>query len=136
MTFEVHPQLVADTTRVTDLPVCRVLLCSDARYPWLILVPRIADLCDLHDLDAGQLVTVMAEVAEASRQLQVLTGATKMNVASLGNQVPQLHLHVIARHEADDAWPGPIWGKHPPLARSDAEREALTAALAKALEAG
>lgn len=111
MSFELHPQLADDTAPVTDLAVCRVLLMDDSNWPWLIMVPALPGLKDLHDLPADQDGQVMAEIRQVSRALTALHNPDKLNVAALGNQVPQLHIHVIARRRTDPGWPGPIWGK-------------------------
>lgn len=108
---ELHPQLARDTLFVTDLALCRVLLMNDARYPWCILVPRLADVREIFDLSASDQADLWREVGLCTQRLSVLTRAGKMNVATLGNMVPQLHIHVIARHEGDAAWPHPVWGK-------------------------
>ncbi len=111
--FVLHELLVKDCYEIADWPLCRLLLMDDTHYPWLIMVPRIADLKDLDELDDPTLMACMREVAEASRRLKALTKAHKMNVASLGNLCPQLHIHVIARFADDQAWPSPVWGKVP-----------------------
>lgn len=108
--FELHPKLAADTHSVIDWPICRVLLMNDERFPWLILVPAMAGLRELHDIASPAREQLWAEVDHASRHLAEMTQADKMNVAALGNQVPQLHIHVIARFEDDTAWPNPVWG--------------------------
>lgn len=108
--FELHPKLEADTKQVLDLPLCRVLLMNDSRYPWLILVPRRPDVREIHGLDAADRFQLMEEIAGCSAALERETDAFKMNVGALGNQVPQLHVHVIARFEGDPAWAGPVWG--------------------------
>ena len=110
MTFSLHPQLAADTHHVTDLPLSSVRLMDDARYPWLILVPRVDGLRDLHDLDETRHAQAFAEITRASHALAQLYHPYKINVAALGNQVEQLHIHVIARQTDDPAWPGPVWG--------------------------
>ncbi|MEM9620206.1 MAG: HIT domain-containing protein [Pseudomonadota bacterium] len=110
MSFQLHPQLAADTLWITDLPLCRVLLMNDSRYPWLILVPRLAELRDLHHVPATDQPQLWQEIMQASTILETLTQPHKLNVAALGNQVPQLHIHVIARQQDDAAWPGPVWG--------------------------
>ncbi|MGD2118482.1 MAG: HIT domain-containing protein [Chromatiales bacterium] len=111
--FELHERLAADTVFITDLPLCRMLLMNDARYPWVILVPRMPGLREIHDLperDRQQLIEESCLVAEfISKQFQV----DKMNVAALGNLVPQLHLHHVGRFVDDPAWPGPVWGHSP-----------------------
>ncbi|MBI2239882.1 MAG: HIT domain-containing protein [Magnetospirillum gryphiswaldense] len=118
--FDLHPRLQADTIPVVDWPLCRILLMNDCAWPWLILVPRRHGVTEIHELDACDRETLIQEMAHASRQLQNLTGADKMNVAALGNVVPQLHIHVIARFATDPAWPKPVFGFQPP-APYDAE---------------
>lgn len=108
--FTLDSRLQADTLPIGELALCRVLLMDDARFPWLILVPRKADLADLIDLDAGERHRMMDEIAIASDALKVAFGPDKLNVAALGNQVRQLHIHVIARFTSDVAWPSPVWG--------------------------
>lgn len=108
--FDLHPKLEADTKQVLDLPLCRVLLMNDCRYPWLILVPRRPDVREIHGMDATDRFQLMEEVAGCSAALEREVDALKMNVAALGNMVPQLHVHVIARFENDPAWAGPVWG--------------------------
>ena len=133
MSFELHPQLAADTFFVHALPLCDVLLMNDANNPWLILVPRQAGLRDVVDLDdAGQAV-LMREIAVASRVLKALHAPHKLNVAALGNVVAQLHVHVIARQQDDAAWPTPVWGRVPARPYDDATREQRIAALRGAL---
>ena len=109
--FKLHPRLEADTAFVTDLPLCRVLAMNDARYPWLILVPRIREARELVDLSRADQHRLMDEIARVSAALQSVCEPTKLNVAALGNRVPQLHVHVIARFEGDAAWPDPVWGR-------------------------
>ncbi|MDP6376229.1 MAG: HIT family protein [Pseudomonadales bacterium] len=116
MSFHLHPQLAADCHLITRLDACDLLLMNDSRYPWCILVPRIEHLRDLHDIPRGRREAVMDEVDAVARALQQIHHADKINVAALGNQVPQLHVHVIARHTTDEAWPGPVWGVGTPRA--------------------
>lgn len=111
--FILHQTLAADTAEIARWPLCRVLLMKDSRYPWLILVPARAEMRDLHDLDSADQVELMTEIDRASRVLVALHAPDKINVGALGNMVPQLHIHVIARFRDDDAWPGPVWGAHP-----------------------
>jgi len=108
--FTLHPQLAADTVELARWPLSLVLLMNDARFPWLILVPQRPDLRELHDLHADERAVLMEEIARAGRLMQSVFKAEKINTAALGNQVPQLHIHVIARFAADAAWPNPIWG--------------------------
>lgn len=112
MTFTLHPQLEKDCVVVGDLKLCRVLLMNNRRFPWLILVPMTDNpLEEITDLTAKERTVLMQEIAFVSRKLQTHTDAYKMNVAALGNMVRQLHVHVIARFEGDDAWPNPVWGQ-------------------------
>jgi diadenosine tetraphosphate (Ap4A) HIT family hydrolase len=121
-TFELDPKLAADTSEVDRWPLCRVLLMNDANYPWLILVPARWGLRDFHDLEADDLAAMTAEIVRASKALEALFDPVKLNVAALGNQVPQLHIHVIARREDDPAWPKPVWGAVPARAYTESER--------------
>jgi diadenosine tetraphosphate (Ap4A) HIT family hydrolase len=109
MNFTLHPRLAADSFFVRDLPLCRVLFMNNALFPWLILVPRIADVVELTDLADEDYTTAMAEIRQMAKILQQITQPTKLNIAALGNQVRQLHIHLIARFEGDAAWPNPVW---------------------------
>ncbi|MBS0514543.1 MAG: HIT domain-containing protein [Proteobacteria bacterium] len=108
--FELHPQLAADTHFVGTLGLSRVLLMDDARFAWLILVPMRAGMRDWIDLPHAQQHQLLDEVERCSHALRALVRPDKLNIASLGNMVAQLHVHVIARHVDDAAWPGPVWG--------------------------
>jgi diadenosine tetraphosphate (Ap4A) HIT family hydrolase len=112
--WSLHPQLASDTVAVADLPLSRVLLANDANYPWLILVPRRPGLVELIDLEENAQVQLLGEVAAAGRALKAITECDKLNIAALGNQVAQLHVHVIGRRHSDAAWPKPVWGAAPP----------------------
>ena len=127
--FELHPTLAADTVRVADLGLSRLLLMNDRRFAWTILVPRIAGLRELHDLGTADADRLTAEIRAVSRLLLARERADKMNVAALGNMVPQLHAHVIARFATDPAWPGPVWGKVPPRPYAAGEAEKLIVSL-------
>jgi diadenosine tetraphosphate (Ap4A) HIT family hydrolase len=109
--FVLDPRLAADTLPVADLALCTVLLMRDRRFPWLILVPRVAGAVELTDFDAGQRQILMEEIALASTVLRDAIRPDKLNIGALGNVVPQLHVHVVARFAGDDAWPGPVWGR-------------------------
>lgn len=108
--WHLHPQLADDTHPLAHWPLCEVRLMDDAHHPWLILVPRVEDAVDITDLDAAQQSTLMREIDRAARALQSAVKPHKLNVAALGNVVPQLHVHVIARYRDDIAWPRPVWG--------------------------
>ena len=109
--YELHPQLAADTHPLATLDLCDLLLMDDANYPWLVLVPRVADARELVDLDAAQRHQLTDEIDLAARVLRDAFHPHKLNVAALGNMVPQLHVHVIAREQNDPAWPAPVWGR-------------------------
>lgn len=109
--FSLHPRLAADTVEITRLPLCRVLLMNDANHPWVILVPQRANIREIHELSDADQVQLIRESSRVSRTMAELFKADKMNVAALGNMVPQLHIHHIARFQTDAAWPAPIWGK-------------------------
>ena len=131
--FVLDPRLAGDTHCVGDLDLSRVLLMDDARFPWLILVPRRANLRELIDLDIAAQQLLLAEVDRCARILRTLEKPDKLNIAALGNVVAQLHVHAIARRANDAAWPQPVWGfgervPHASLElhdRLDALREAL-----------
>ena len=127
--FELHPRLAADTAFVADWALSRLLLMNDARFPWLVLVPRRAALGELHDLAEPDRVLMIEEIARTSAGLKRLTGATKMNVGALGNIVPQLHVHVVARNPADPVWPAPVWGQGTPRPYGAGAADALIGAL-------
>jgi len=126
-------RLQADTVPVVDLALCAVLLNDDANYPWLILVPRRPNAVEIIDLGEADHVQLMAEIGQTSRSLKAVTRCHKLNVAALGNQVAQLHVHVIARETTDPAWPNPVWGKAARKTYQAAERERLVAALRGAI---
>lgn len=109
--FELDRRLAADTSAVVSLPLCDVLLMNDARYPWLVLVPRRAGLVEITDLDAAQQTMLWQEVNQASAALRNVVPCEKLNLGALGNIVRQLHIHLVARQHGDHAWPSPVWGK-------------------------
>jgi diadenosine tetraphosphate (Ap4A) HIT family hydrolase len=131
--FQLHPTLADDTIEVARWPLCRVLLMNDSRYPWLILVPARAAMKEIHDLDAADQSLLMSEIDRASRVLSDLFTPDKINVGALGNIVQQLHIHVVARFETDDSWPGPVWGAHQPLPNEPAVLEILAERIKPAL---
>lgn len=131
--FELHPRLAADCAHLAELELSTLLLMNDARFPWCILVPRLPGLKDLHDVPRAQWQTLFEEIDAVSRALQSATGAHKLNVAALGNQVSQLHIHVIARATDDAAWPGPVWGVGEPEPYDARNRRRLTDALSRQL---
>jgi diadenosine tetraphosphate (Ap4A) HIT family hydrolase len=131
--WSLHPQLAQDTVPVGDLPLSRVLLANDANYPWLILVPRRAGLVEIIDLADSHRLELMDEIADVARALKSITECEKLNIAALGNQVAQLHVHVIARRHSDAAWPKPVWGAAPAAAYVPTIRDSLIGALRRVL---
>lgn len=114
--FVLDGRLAADTVVVGDLALCRVLLMKNRLWPWLILVPTLAGLREVHELGPKDRACLIEEAALASEVLERLHAPDKLNVAAIGNLVPQFHLHVVARRVGDAAWPNPVWGsgRHEP----------------------
>jgi diadenosine tetraphosphate (Ap4A) HIT family hydrolase len=131
--WTLHPQLEGDTCAVGDLPLSRLLLANDANYPWLLLVPRRSEASEIIDLSEPDQIQLATEIAGVSRALKAVTSCDKLNIAALGNAVPQLHVHVIARRRGDPAWPKPVWGAVPPRDYDPPARERLLAALRREL---
>ncbi|AFT67924.1 MAG: HIT domain-containing protein [Cycloclasticus pugetii] len=110
MDFKLHPWLAEDCYYLGDFPLCALLLSKDANYPWYILVPRQAGIVEAFQLNKQDQQTLQDESLQFSQALSAAFSADKMNIAALGNMVPQLHLHHIVRYKHDAAWPNPIWG--------------------------
>jgi len=125
--FSLAPELQRDCIELADWPLCKVLLMNDSQYPWFILVPRVADVKEIIDLSEELQITLLQESGKLSKLLQQVFSPDKLNVAALGNMVPQLHVHHIARFTTDPAWPAPIWGKLPAVPYSDEQIEQLRA---------
>lgn len=109
--FVLDDQLAQDSHPIIELGLSSLRLMDDSNYPWVILVPRVADVRELIDLDASQQVQLLDEVNRVSHALKKLFRPHKLNIAALGNLVPQLHVHLIARYRDDPAWPAPVWGR-------------------------
>ena len=114
MEFVPHERLAGDSVAVGAGPLSAYQLMNDRRFPWLMLVPRRPAVREIHDLSAADRALLIEEIAAAGRVLQTATRAEKIHVAALGNIVPQLHVHVVARFADDPAWPGPVWGHGSP----------------------
>jgi diadenosine tetraphosphate (Ap4A) HIT family hydrolase len=127
--WSLNPQLERDTINIGDLPLSRVLVIKDANYPWLLLVPRRVDTVEIVDLNEVEQAQLMTEINRVARALQDVAKPDKLNIAALGNVVPQLHVHIIARRSSDAAWPRPVWGVVPALAHDPQEVEAFIGAL-------
>lgn len=111
--FELHPQLAKNTVTLGRFGLCRLLLMNDSNYPWFILVPERENIREIHELNDGDRHQLWDESALLSRALISVFHPDKLNIAALGNQVPQLHVHHIVRYKNDPAWPAPVWGKIP-----------------------
>jgi diadenosine tetraphosphate (Ap4A) HIT family hydrolase len=133
-TFALDPRLAGDTLAVCDLPLSTVRLMNDARFPWLILVPRRVDTSELLDLDPADRLRLWDEVASASQALAEIAKPKKLNVAAIGNIVAQLHVHIVARHESDAAWPRPVWGVGVAESYQTSAAEELIVAVRRALQ--
>ncbi|MBX4889436.1 HIT domain-containing protein [Rhizobium bangladeshense] len=131
--FELDPRLENDSVSIMVTGLCDLRLSKDARWPWLILVPRRADITEIFELTPLDQVLLAFETELVANALKKITGATKINVGALGNVVRQLHVHVIARFEGDANWPGPVWGFGRAEPYEDAKRDELTAKLREAL---
>lgn len=108
--FELDTRLAADSVLIADGPLSQIRLMNDDRFPWVVLVPRVAGASEWIDLDGGQQRLLLAEMNQISQHLKQKPNVTKINIGALGNIVRQLHIHLIGRHEGDAAWPGPVWG--------------------------
>jgi diadenosine tetraphosphate (Ap4A) HIT family hydrolase len=127
--WSLDPQLDRDTSRIGDLALSRLLVSNDANYPWLLLVPRRPGANEIIDLDSADQHQLAIEIAAVSEGLKAVTACDKLNVAAIGNLVPQLHVHIVARRRDDPAWPKPVWGAVPAREWEPAARELLVTAL-------
>ncbi|MFT5162792.1 MAG: diadenosine tetraphosphate (Ap4A) HIT family hydrolase [Alteromonadaceae bacterium] len=123
--FKLHPQLSLECITLCDLKLCRVLLANDRQYPWFILVPMQNGIKEIIDLSEADQPLLWQESAKLSRVIQAIYGPDKLNVAALGNMVPQLHVHHVARFITDPAWPSPIWGKLPLVPYDESQIEVI-----------
>ena len=108
--MKLDPRLQSDSVYLCDLELCQVRLQDDSRYPWIVLVPRVDNMTEVHDLSNDLQIKLIRESSRVAEALARVTDCKKVNVANLGNVVSQLHWHVVARFEGDETWPGPIWG--------------------------
>ena len=131
--FVLDPKLAADSVSIANLALSDLRLMNDARFPWLLLVPRRAGAVEIIDLAKADRAALFEEITAASAALRTATGCDKLNVAALGNQVRQLHVHVVARFAGDAAWPGPVWGTGAAVAYDEAARDRLIATVKGAL---
>jgi len=133
--FRLDERIAATTLPFSRLSLCSLRIMNDRRFPWLLLIPELPALCELHDLSAESWVLLGREMRLTSRALLHVTGADKINIGALGNIVPQLHIHIVARFTTDSAWPGPVWGKEVAVAYDRTEAEDFAMRLKTALSA-
>ncbi|GGC86163.1 HIT domain-containing protein [Vreelandella lutescens] len=133
-TFELDPRLAADTLPLADLPLCRALLMNDARYPWVVLVPRVASVSEVFELSQEDQTKLWQEATQLGAAMKEAFHGDKLNIATLGNVVSQLHIHLVVRYTDDASWPAPVWGNGTPtpyeLAQQGERREQLLAQIA------
>lgn len=110
MSFRLDLRLARDTDKICDLDLCYLGLMNDARFPWLVLVPRIEDVVEIVDLSGNERARLWQEIEICSDVLKEQHSGCKLNIGMLGNIVSQLHVHIIARFDGDATWPGPVWG--------------------------
>ncbi|MEP1216201.1 MAG: HIT family protein [Marinobacter sp.] len=132
--FVLHERLAADTVSLGQSRLCEIRLMSDSNWPWILLVPRVPGVREIYQLAKEQQLQLLEESSLLGEGMMELFTGDKLNVAALGNMVPQLHIHHIVRHEGDPAWPGPVWGKLPPARYSDDALAELTKRLEPLLE--
>jgi len=124
--FVLHERLEADTISLGQSPLCEIRLMNDSHWPWILLVPRVEGVREIYQLSPEQQRQLLAESSLLGEGMMDLFGGDKLNVAALGNMVPQLHLHHIVRFEGDPAWPGPVWGKLTPTPYSVGDLASVT----------
>src|SRR5690554_2978422 len=131
--YRLHERLAADTISLGRSRLCDIRLMNDQTWPWVILVPALAGIREIYELQPAQQQLLMQESSALSRGMMEVFSGDKMNVAALGNMVPQLHLHHIVRFEGDPAWPGPVWGKQPPVPYDEGRLASVQQSLAAVL---
>jgi diadenosine tetraphosphate (Ap4A) HIT family hydrolase len=127
--FELHPRLREDCLELGSFDLCKLLLMNESRYPWLILVPQRAGISEIYQLSEADQARLWRESSALAQSLMQAFQADKLNIAAIGNLVPQLHLHHVVRFQGDAAWPAPVWGKFAPLAYEAGALAALRARL-------
>ena len=113
--FKLDPRLAKDCIEITDLDLSRILLMNDIRYPWILLVPRRKSIREIHHLTPEDQKYLFIEITKSAEFLEREFQPSKINIGAIGNIVPQLHIHIIARNINDPAWPNPVWGHSPPV---------------------
>ncbi len=127
--FQLHSQLQQDCLLLGKLELCQVLLVNDSQFPWFILVPQRHNLREIYQLNAEEQILLIQESSYLAERLATIFNADKLNIAAIGNLVPQLHVHHVVRYQIDKAWPAPIWGKFAAVPYTEQQREELLAKL-------
>jgi len=136
MNWTLHPRLQQDSLPITDLHVCTVRLLDDSRFPWVLLVPKIAEATSWFSLDDKTQQDVMNELNQVAAVMERLFAPTRLNVGMIGNMVEQLHIHCVARHTDDEAWPGVVWGHGKPAPHDKNKADDLCHRIASGLHGG
>lgn len=135
MAYVLHERLAADTLALGQSGLCDIRLMNDSTWPWVLLIPRRSGIREIYQLSEPDQLILMRESCALGQSLMSVFGGDKLNVAALGNQVPQLHLHHIVRFVGDAAWPGPVWGRQPPVPYTEPEKADRIQALSPVVEA-
>lgn len=131
MGFEVAPAFETGSVAAAEWPLCHVRLQDDARFPWLILIPRVEGAVELEDLSVEQRAMLMEETVRAGALVRRLGAVEKLNVGAIGNVTAQLHVHVVGRRRDDGLWPDPVWGRGPVVPYTDDKRARLLGVIAE-----
>ena len=127
--FHLHPQLKKDSIHIQDFTLCQLRIINDRRFPWCVLVPKIANIKEIWDLNQQQQLLLYTESMTVVKLLETQFNPDKINIASIGNVVPQLHIHHIARYESDSAWPKPVWGFEKAVSYTKEQQQEIVARL-------
>ncbi len=133
MSFQLHPRLQTDSLAITELQLCELRLLNDSQYPWFILVPKRPDITEIYQLSETDQQLLQQESSLIAKTMAELFKADKMNIAAIGNMVPQLHIHHIARYKTDVAWPAPVWGKFDAVPYSEQQYTKISSQILAAL---
>ncbi len=120
--FQLHPQLQKDCFVLGRFELCQVLLMNDSQFPWFILVPQRADIREIYELTDAEQILLIQESSCLAKKLAEIFNADKLNIAAIGNIVPQLHLHHVVRYKNDEAWASPVWGKFAAVPYTEQQR--------------
>lgn len=134
MTYQLHPRLQQDSIAIAEFELSEIRLINDSQYPWMILVPKRADISEVYQLPETEQQLLQQESSWLAKTMAELYQADKMNIAAIGNMVPQLHIHHIARYKTDIAWPAPVWGKFDAVPYTDSQIGQISSQVKNALK--